>query len=299
MSLGSFSADWPARRAFLHSRIGGPTSSTARDLVGLGAYLGEAHRAPAVPGRGQADVSRSGAAWHGLVTYYLNLVFAGTDAVAVTAPFCPSSVKDSMKVSYGGTSVRGDLDVVLLVLPGASTRPEPTAADVDVRRRRAKGQYQLLFNGSFNTAYVALLALKTNWNDAVQSVMLWNLLYTLRAAGGTLPPGLSIGSGGFSLDQLAGFSNAFITVPTNNLSNYTATSMSVQRMRAMSGGYYWGYPTRPGVCSNIAEFLDRQASKSPLVPPPASAGEAFHAEVTTHPGFVDLEAFDWLPAATI
>ena len=138
-------------------------------------------------------------------------------------------------------------------------RPDPAGLNVDTRRTRARGQYHVLFNDSFNTAYVALLALKTNWNDAVQAVMLWNLLYTLRAAGGTLPAGLAIGSGGYSLDQLAGFSNAFITVPTNQLANFTATSMAVQRMRTMSGGYFWGYPTAPGICSNISEFLDRQA----------------------------------------
>ena len=301
IAMPSFAPDWPARRDFLKAQLGPLPALTPRRLVEeLGNNLSGAFRTVGA-GRTQEDVTNAGAVWHCLVTLYLNIVYAGTEAVAVTAPFAPKSVKDSMNVSYGGTSLKGDLDVALLVLPGTGAVADPPAPNDHRRRLRAVRDYQTMFDGSFDTAYVCLIACKTNWNDAVQAPMLWNLLYALRAAGGTLPPGMSIGTGGFSLDQLGAsrFSTAFVTVPTNGLNTtpprarYTATAMPVQRMRTMTGGYYWGYPKKTGVVDNVHEFPDRQAARSPVVPRAADGGIAFLREWRTPSGDVDIDGFDW------
>lgn len=198
-----------------------------------------------------------------------------------------------MKVSYGGTSVEGDLDVALIVLPDSARQADTTGTSDDAKRKAAKRKYWELFDQGFRGAYVCLIACKTNWNDAIQAIMLWNLLYSIRAQGGDLPSGISIGAGGFSLDDLAGFTNAFVTVPTNKLGSFKPTGMPVQRARGMTGGHYWGYPTRPGICPNIQEFLDRQASASRLVPRPATCGLGFLQELQSPTGAIDLAAFDF------
>jgi hypothetical protein len=298
LTRSSFEPSWPVRREILKDALPTPPTS-ARQLVDIGDRMAAAQRmttaaGAAAGGRGQSSVTVAGTSWMVLVAYYLNVVYAGTDAVAVSRATAPQSIKSAMKVSYGGASVEGDLDVALIVLPDASRRGEPLLVGSDTAQRAAaRDEYRQLFDAGFTNAYVCLIACKTNWNDSVQSAMLWNLLYSLRAAGGTLPGGLSIGSGGYSLDRLAGFTNALATVPSNNPTGFTTTGMPVQRARTMTGGYYWGYPRKAHVVENIKSMLDTQASKSPLVPPAAVGGLGFLAELTTPTGAIDLDAFRW------
>jgi hypothetical protein len=259
----------------------------------MGEHLSDAFRLSSTQGRGQSSLSASGSAWHSLLTFYLNVVYAGSDAVAVTRSTAPRAVHSAMKVSYGGTSVEGDLDVALVVLPGAGRRGDVPGATAEKKRLSAKKAYWDLFDAGFNTAYVCLVACKTNWNDTIQNPMLWNFVYSIRAGGGPLPGGLTIGANGFSLDQLTNFTNAFVTVPTNAVDKFKSTGMPVQRARTMTGGYYWGYPSRGGICMNIREFLDVQASKSKLVPPAANGGAAFLRELQVPTDSVDVDAFDW------
>jgi hypothetical protein len=298
LTRSSFEPSWPTRREILKDGLATPPAS-ARHVVDVGDRMAAAQRmttiaGAAAGGRGQSSVTVAGTSWMVLVAYYLNLVYAGTEAVAVSRATAPQSIKNAMKVSYGGASVEGDLDVALIVLPDASRRGEPLVGGSDIAKRNAaRDEYRQLFDAGFNNAYVCLIACKTNWNDSVQSAMLWNLLYSLRAAGGALPGGLSIGSGGYSLDRLAGFTNALVTVPSNNPAGFTTTGMPVQRARTMTGGYYWGYPRKAHVVENIKGLLDVQASKSPLIPPASSAGAGFLAELTTMTGDIDLPAFRW------
>jgi hypothetical protein len=96
--------------------------------------------------------------------------------------------------------------------------------------------------------------------------------------------------------MLAGFTFSFVTVPTNKLENFKTDSMPVQRSRAFTGGYYWGYPSRTGVVDNISALPDRHASKAPsIMPSVSSCGAAFAAAVAGERDHIDYEAFAWAP----
>ena len=85
--------------------------------------------------------------------------------------------------------------------------------------------------------------------------MLWDLVY--RASGFITGSQISLGRNGFLLSNLKGFSYSFITVPTNPLTDYTPTKMQVKRVANLSGGNFWGHPTRSSVAFSAKEIFTR------------------------------------------
>ena len=51
-----------------------------------------------------------------------------------------------------------------------------------------------------------------------------------------------------------------MTVPTNNLSGYKTSSTPVGRVKNLSGGNYWGYPTVNGIARNVKEIFQNYQS---------------------------------------
>ena len=118
-----FSASWSQRLVFLTKKL--PTNPTPRNIVELGNNLASAQIGPSNPGRSQSAVSVSGHAWQSLIVIYLNMIYAGTSAIAVSPRYAPNSLKQAMRVSYAGPSIGGDLDAALIVLPAATSTKEP------------------------------------------------------------------------------------------------------------------------------------------------------------------------------
>jgi hypothetical protein len=87
--------------------------------------------------------------------------------------------------------------------------------------------------------------------------MLWSMIYQASFSNTSI----SIGRNGYSIQQIP-FSYSFCTVPTNNLNNYTTTSTSVQRVRNLSGGNFWGRPTASGISSSLKEIFNRNYQNS-------------------------------------
>ena len=98
--LGKLGTTWPDRRAVLLSPLRGSTPPSARQLMAIGKHLSAAFQLPAFANqRGQADVSGGGSAWEALVSFYLNLCYAGTSAVALLGKLVPQCLKDALKVT--------------------------------------------------------------------------------------------------------------------------------------------------------------------------------------------------------
>ena len=59
---------------------------------------------------------------------------------------------------------------------------------------------------------------------------------------------LFAGAGGISEGFMQAFTDhnyyAFVTVPTNQIDNFKPTSVSVARVKNLSGGNYWGLRTK-------------------------------------------------------
>jgi hypothetical protein len=288
----SFAPTWNDRRDRLARGI--PSNPSGGDIVSLGENLAEAQVGNRNQGRSQSSVSVAGHSWQSLVILYLNMIYAGTEAVAVSSRFTPTSVKNAMKVSYSGPTIGGDIDAALLVLPKSSTVNEPGGGSIDEQRKNSAKLFASSFDKFFTECHVSLIACKTNWNDLMQVPMLWSLLYGLRAASATMPGGLSIGSGGNSIDQLAGFNMAFFTVPTGDLFKIKSSSVQVQRSRVFNGGYFWGFPTVRNLVQNISEFPDRQSSiGGGLIPPSGNCGEAFASAINGEDSLIDFAAYKW------
>lgn len=253
MALRTVRADWPARRALFLGRL--PSALTANAIINLGDALSDAFRCSGAGDRSQTSLSGSGTVWSGLVAWYLNLCYAGTSAIAFCgSKFVPECIKDAFSVNYNNTSIGADLDVLVLAMPGLQGTPS-VQPEAECRR-----QVHSYCASNFQAIGAVIIQCKTNWNDNAQVPMLWNLLYK-QAKRGVIPEnGYTFGRNGFNIRNLGHFGYAFVTVPTSSggPEGFGPRKLPVLRVQGMTGGAYWGHPTKNGVCRSIKEFPNHQ-----------------------------------------
>ena len=83
--------------------------------------------------------------------------------------------------------------------------------------------------------------------------MLWDMVYRAKSFKDT---NVSVGRNGYSLNDLKEFSYCFVTVPTSK-GPFKQNSTAVNRVRSLSGGNYWGQPSKPSVASSIGDIFQR------------------------------------------
>ena len=237
---------WPGYREEL-SRIVGE-SPTAQDIFNVGAQLKRVFKSEART-RSQGDLSRGGASWEILITWYLNLVFWDTNVVAMrpSKRLLPPVVADAMAVKVKGVTTSKETDVIVIEVP-----KKDSSIDLD-----RKAIDQMIRSNPQGTS-VGVVQCKTNWNDNAQIPMLWNIVY---AAQNWQVQNVVVGSNGFSPSSFGRFSYAFMTVPTNTekegKDNFKPSSTAVVRVQGMTGGNYWGNPSHSGVADSVAEYFGR------------------------------------------
>lgn len=237
---------WGAFRGALARRLG-PTP-TAQDVFDLGAHLKEVFTSHQ-RGRSQGELSRGGASWEILVCWYLNLVFWGTDAVAMrpVAANVPPVVREALSVRVKGVLTTKETDLLVIAVP---SQPAGAVLDLDGIDRAVRANPRATTLG--------VIQCKTNWNDNSQIPMLWNIVYS---ATNLQVPNVSVGSMGVSPASFGGFSYAFVTVPTNTMKNglepFHDSTTAVVRVAGLSGGNYWGNPSKQGVADQISEYFGR------------------------------------------
>lgn len=255
MGRKSVSHGWSTRRAVFLSHMHGQL--TPQKIINFGDCLSEAFRSVGSGDRSQESLSGGGYVWSALIAWYLNLGYLGTDTVALCgSSFVPDCIKDSVSVNYYSTSVGADLDVVVLAMPGIKNRESKPSLT------SCKREIEEFCSHHFNELGLVILQCKTNWNDNAQVPMLWNLLFR-QAKRGVIPEnGYTFGRNNRNLRNLKHFSYAFATVPTSGggPSGFHGTKLPVLRVQGMTGGAYWGYPTKSGVCRSIKEFFNHQFS---------------------------------------
>lgn len=284
--LRKMAGSWNKRRTRLVSTFTDPQHPTHAELLNLGNHLSGTFRLDLINDRSQGSLAGGGSVWQALICYYLNICFAGTDAIALSRKFVPDCIKSALKVSYtSSASVQADLDVMVIHLPGVSNLEDPL--------RGTSRLFSTHVCSNFDQASVVVIQAKTNWNDNAQIPMLWNFIYRL-AAGGKIPQnGFSVGSGSWHLKQLKSFAYAFITVPTNNVDSFKPTGMPILRVSNMSGGAFWGMPSKNGVMLSLTEFFAKNYNVSNHnFPEPAAMGVAFANELINRNNIIDVGAFD-------
>lgn len=245
MHQAAVSASWGPISDYIKDRVG--TQPGALDIYKLGDALSPAFRTAAV-GRSQGDVTNAGSVWERLIVWYINLISFGTDVIATTKhrEWLPSVVSDSVAVNLRNRPVNTESDVLVFTVPSMGlTEPHPKVRHLDAVLRADLAAQSLV-----------LVQCKTNWNENAQIPMLWDMIYTNLAGRGL--NNVRIGKGGVSVLHFRKFAYAFMTVPTLSqarMDQIKQTSLPAARVSGLSGGNYWGWPTKAGVSTGFSDFL--------------------------------------------
>jgi len=295
MNMPKMAYSWPHFRGYFARGLASSSPKTA-DIFRIGDELYDAFRSNPLPYRKTSGKSKSkaqslaasgGAVWEGLIVWYLNICFAGSNSVAVKKKsHLPKFILEALRVTISSSASLTEPDVVVLtiddprldnILPTTGKGSNPVKA------------FKQLLDDSVNvdTNYkknVKLINIqcKTNWNDTLQTPMLWNLLYaSARALSGptssaTLPllgaQSITFGENGNYIKDLGEFAYGFITAPTNDVQAYTSDSTAVVRARSFTAGHYWGQPTKAHICKSVKEFFN---INSYLLSPKLNPGSGF------------------------
>lgn len=269
---------WPIWKPELSKRSANFTD--AKLVHDLGGHLRDVFFATNTGSRGQSDLSGGGAGWESLVTWYLNLILSGTNAVAVkqTKAVMPETLRHATTIRYGTHQTNTESDVCVIVYPDDFKFPALDSkfiSNLNDEVERRIGNIEL-----------GIIQCKTNWNDNAQIPMLWDMVYRASFGTGT---NIRIGMHGYNVTHLKKFSYSFVTVPSQkdtaskkNIPN-NSTQMAVKRVSALSGGNYWGMPTNSGVALSLSEIFDSNFSSAFNVNVRASVTKAIAGKIGMFP----------------
>jgi hypothetical protein len=263
-AMKSFSDAWPRWKRYIATLA--PNPSSAGDLLNLGDSLSDIFRSTA-DGRGQGAVSSAGYAWEALVCWYLNLCLIGSNGVVYkNVSSLPISLKESMSVNHGNFRSNTESDLTMVIFPNSKILQKPLedlcVLDSDGKKIKArttrtgkiihKEVVDVLAKNNFDNFELGIIQCKTNWKDNSQIPMLWGMVYESDFSKSKI----SVGTSEFQFEHLAKFTYSFCTVPTGKLTDFTPTSTTVNRVKNLSGGNYWGRKTSLGVASSVKEIFN-------------------------------------------
>lgn len=270
VSINTWKACWPVWRGEIDKLTN--NLSNAVMVHQLGDKLRDVFFATNTGTRGQGDVSGGGAGWESLVTWYLNLVFSGTNAVAMrqSKSVVPNTLLDATTIRYGNHQTNTESDVCVIVYPADFKFPNADKnfmKNLDAEVAKRIGDTEL-----------GIIQCKTNWNDNAQIPMLWDMVYRASFGPGT---GIHIGKHGYNIQHLQRFSYSFVTVPSQKAGSMPSksTQMAVKRVSNLSGGNYWGMPTKSGVALSLSEIFDSNFSNAFNRNVRASIQQAINAKI--------------------
>ena len=238
-SLRSFADSWGAWHPEILNILG--NNPTEQEIFRLGDSLGQIFRSNQVLGRSNSAVSTGGAAWECLVLWYLNMIFWGTDVVVIrpNRDLLPPVIADAITVSISNHNTNTESDLIAFNVPNSGNLSNYNLEQID-----------LLISQNLLDVDLTVIQCKTNWNDNAQIPMLWDLIYSAKQF---RVPQISVGINGVSPSSFRRFAYSFVTVPTVQ-TPFRPSSMSVLRVKNLTGGNYWGRPTLNGVAKSVSEF---------------------------------------------
>lgn len=224
------------------------SSYSYQSLVDISTNLRSIFKQTGQSGRSQGSVSGGGAAWEGLVCWYLNLCLLSTNCVVIkqNKDLIPDPIRKALTVMYGSSPSNTESDLV------AITFPEDINNELDSNSTKAEiDQY---CTEHFNEMELCVIQCKTNWNDNAQIPMLWDIIYN--SVGGIQTA--TVGIEGYTVSALSRFTYAFVTVPSqNNLNSFKSTATAILRVERLSGGNYWGLASKNGVALTLQAMLTK------------------------------------------
>lgn len=250
---------WKTWKGIIQGILG--ANFTENDIINLGDHLSDIFNSTNNGSRTQGDVSSGGTAWESLVCWYINLCSIGSRTVALRRmSIVPKPIQDSITVNYGNFSCNTESDITIIVFPDLpSYKNDITATTLasdnkpilknDKIRQIVKDE---LAARDFSQYEIGIVQCKTNWNDNAQIPMLWDMIY---AADKFKRSNLTVGKNNFSIRNTRLFTYAFVTVPSNAISQYKSDCVAVKRITNLSGGNYWGRPSKQNIAKSIKEIF--------------------------------------------
>ena len=220
--------------------------SDAAKIYALGSRLSEIFRLTASAGREQADLSGGGAAWEGLVCWYLNLVMTDSRAVVIkqSKSLIPKTLSNAMAVTYKNVKTNTESDLSGIIFPKDADLLAASFSEKELEDHVSKNIKKYSLHN---------IQCKTNWNDNAQIPMLWDMIYQFR---GVKEHSVRIGVEGVDLDDLRDFTYSFVTIPSGS-KPVKPNSMAARRVESLSGGNFWGKPSEAGVAESLSEIFKR------------------------------------------
>ena len=203
----------------------------------------------------QSMASISGSLWELSNIWYLNLIFYGTNVVAIKKrkDFVPEVISDSITVSINNYNSNSESDILVYSVPSIDHEKDISIKTINK-----------LIEENKKEAEVSIIQCKTNWNENAQIPMLWDIIYTSKIS----IPRVSLGIKGLNPQNFENFTYAFSTMPSNYQSNkgdnkkHKKDSISVLRVNGLSGGNYWGYKSKEGIAKGLNEFFNSNFKNS-------------------------------------
>lgn len=260
-----FTTNWETWKDEINSKI---PKRTPKQIFDLGDNLRDIFYSTNTGTREQSDVSGGGASWESLVCWYLNLCLIGRRTVVIkhNKELIPECVRDAITVNYGSFASNTESDLIAITFPDTPNysidKDEIEVIDTDgnsVPVRKKGKKYNLkavldaLCHHDFSDLEIHVIQCKTNWNDNAQIPMMWDMIYSAK----DFKNGIEVGRNGYSMHDISRFSYSFVTVPTVKLEKIKSTSTCVERVRNMSGGNFWGMPSKSSVAHSVKELLVR------------------------------------------
>lgn len=254
-STKSMNNVWPTwSREILKLTNGSPDVD---NVLALGSRLSSVFASTNEGGRSQGSLSGGGVAWESLVAWYLNLCLAGSRTVVIreNKALVPGPISKCKIVKYRNFASNTESDLVAITFPDDDFYTGHNHDDGSFGKEFMERLGVRLAKDMMHVE-LCIIQCKTNWNDNAQIPMLWDMVYS---ANGFNENNITIGSDNFSISDLSKFSYAFATVPTQKDvdNDFKATSTAVQRVANISGGNYWGRPTKNSVALSLDELFLR------------------------------------------
>jgi hypothetical protein len=249
-SINTFKESWKVWHPEIQ-RILGPNYD-ADDLLRLGNHLSDIFRKTGTEGRDQSELSAGGTAWEALVCWYVNLCTAGSRTVAFKQMrLVPQAVQDAITINYGNFACNTESDITVVVFPDLPAYTEPVAETMRGNWKQLSEYGNQLVTNDFQDLEIGIIQCKTNWNDNAQIPMLWDMMYAMK---GYRDHRISIGRNGFTPKDCKRFTYSFVVAPLAPSSDYTIEKLCVKQVAHLSGGNYWGLPSKDGVAKSLGEI---------------------------------------------
>ena len=225
----------------------------AAGLLPMGELLHDTFRSTGKGDRNQGELSGGGAAWECLVCWYLNFLLHGTAVLVMRTnkKFVPEVLRDLLCVTIGNNQTNTESDVLIFSVPDPDDLSKSYPAKGQKKQLKALSDH---LRSRLERVRVVNLQCKTNWNDNAQIPMLWDNIYNAKAN----MANVRVGINGVAPGSLESFRYAFVTVPTVKVERLGPTSLAVLRVANLTGGNYWGLPTKAAIAQNIGELATQQ-----------------------------------------